>query len=166
MLLVFPAHAQVEGADPTPLEGEPCDTEIDEFTDRVSVECPFEDMRTEEHVGEQLYQRRAVLTRSKGVTALHFLFRSESWNFLDADFAYALIDGNNHKWKLERVASDTEGADSVFEDHAVRLNQSQLKALANSETFRVKIKQSVFNLSDTNLSSHAKHLLRVIDQDD
>jgi hypothetical protein len=163
-LFAFSAHAQVEPAEPTPPEKAPCDTEKDEFTGKISIDCPVIGMKTEEHVGENLYQSRAILVRNKGVAALHFVFGAESWNFLDARTAYALIDGENQKWNLEQVATETQSGGDVLEDHAVRLNQSQLKALANSKTFRVKIKQSVFDLSDTGLSTHAGHVLRIIDR--
>lgn len=143
----------------SPAAGQSCDVETDEFSGEKEISCDYVDIAVEDQPAERLTSSRAMFVSIDGETVLIVYSKSDSWNFLDVDSAYALIDNNRAEWSLKRIETQTTDYGSVEELHGMVVTRSELRRIANSQTFRMRVGGAVYDLSDTAVNQHAEELL-------
>jgi hypothetical protein len=136
-----------------------CTVNTDEFSGDTEVQCEYVDLTVEEQPGERITTSRAMIVSVNDQTVLMFYSQSDSWNFLNTDKAYGLIDGQRAEWSFERIETQTNDYGSVEELHGVVLSRSHLRKIADSDTFRVKVGSAIYDLSNTPIASHAQEVL-------
>lgn len=154
----LPVHAQdaPDPAPPTDPEA-PCTRETDEFKQQTVTRCEPLSAEVEEQPAETLYRVRVVLGRLDDAPYLLLSTVSDSWNFLDVETAYALIDDKRHEFRLSRVDQDVDGG-QVSEQNAIMLDADALETLAEAREVRMKAGQAVLRLPAGDLSAHAQAL--------
>lgn len=156
--LPLQGFGQVEPAPPDTSD-ELCEVETDEFTEKTSVVCPTHEFTVEEQPDETIYYTRARLQRQEGTNYLLIVTGSDSWNFLSAEEAYAIIDGENYQFKFATVDNETNDGGSVTEQNAALIPSKVLSQIKECSEFRMKVGRAVFDLSDSGLQKQASFIL-------
>lgn len=131
-----------------------CDTKTDEFTGKEGTVCESIEMIVEEHPTERIYTSTAMLVKINSMTVMVITTGSDSWNFLGTDNAYALIDGERHFLKVQKVSRNAKSG-VVIEQNAVMLDDRDLQALKSASKIRLKIGSAVFEVP-SKISYHAR----------
>jgi hypothetical protein len=132
-----------------------CEAETDEFTGDTTVQCEYDRLPVEEHPQHYLDWSRVAVLTANDTYILAFGTKSESWNFLNTDTAYALIDGERYEWNLYEIRTEADGP-GVREVHGIAINASDLAAVAEASRIRVKFGGAVFNLTPTTVQEQAQ----------
>lgn len=151
ILATFPSYGQGES---TP---SPCTQETDAFTEQTATRCEALSPEIEEQPGETIYRARTVVSQVDGQVFLLLYTVSESWNFLDVDTAYALIDGENYTFRFVDVDREVDSG-QVTEQNAMIVDAPVLDALRSASKVRLKVGQAVLRLPAEDLRTHVRAL--------
>lgn len=151
-----PSFAQAEAPSPESTAS-PCVQETDEFKQQTVTRCDPLSVEIEQEPDESLYRTRVLLSEIDGQAFLLVYTVSESWNFLDVDTAYALIDGDSYEFPFADVEREVESG-RVTEQNAVMLDDDVLDALASATEVRVKVGSGVLRLPAEDLGAHVRAL--------
>lgn len=138
-----------------------CESQTDEFTQEKSVKCKYDTVPVEEHPVHRLGWARAMVMAVEDSYILAFGTKSESWNFLDTDEIYALIDGERFEWDLYEIRTETEGR-GVREVHGMVLSRDELDDVAEASRIRVKYGGAVLDLSGSTIQEQAQETQELV----
>jgi len=162
IILVLPfgsANAQKDST-VTTVQEDRCKVETDEFREAQTIYCKLRDLEIQERPGEEIFNAEGRLQRGADGQGLLIVTASESWNFIGENKAYAIIDGENYKFRLARVDQEVKTGGGVVEQRGIGLTDQQLRAVAQADTIRVKIGRAVFKLPAQPFSKDAEFMLQ------
>jgi hypothetical protein len=133
---------------PTLVFAQECERETDEFTGNTTIYCLEKDFEIEQQPDETILFRSLAYMCGEKSMIFSLTTRSESWNFLDTDTGYALIDGERVQFEGYKTNPKVDGGEFV-EQYNFSIDQNDLRQIAGAKTFRFKFGKAVFNLSST-----------------
>lgn len=135
----------------------PCARETDEFKEQTTTRCEPLSVEIEDQPGETIYRARLIVSEVDGQPFLVLYTASDSWNFLDVDTAYALIDGENYRFRFLDVDREVDSGE-VMEQNAMVVEAPAFEALGSASTIRLKIGQAVLRLPAEELGTQVRAL--------
>lgn len=126
--------------------GQNCTSETDEFTGETDISCDNVEVTVNEQPLETIYGAWVMAVQAEGQNAMVLTVRAESWNFIDADQAYAIIDGERYQFRVVNGEREVDDGD-VIEQKIIPLGGKDAQAIANAQKFRLKVGQAVFDAS-------------------
>jgi hypothetical protein len=126
-----------------------CTTKTDEFTGDTTVICKADDVTIEEHPDEFIDRNNVIYGSADGTLFVAISTLSESWNFLNTEKAYALVDGGRVVFDANRNGGEVRDDGKVFEQMFMVLSRKELQQIARADTVRMKMGQAIFDLSST-----------------
>lgn len=134
----------------------PCEKKEDEFKQQVTITCPDANSEIQQQPQNEFLVSGVGLVQREGQNYLIFTTASDSWNFLDVDTAYMIVNGQNLESELINSENQTQNG-SVIEQNVAPLTESELRKIAEAESFRAKIGRAIFKISGHR--RHAEYLL-------
>jgi predicted RNA-binding protein with TRAM domain len=139
-----------------------CEREVDEFADKASISCPAVDVETKKTPGPRVFGAKAFLLSSEGIPFLILRVISNSEQFDSVNEGYALVDGENYKFGIDRLRHVGSGIAST-EELALQLSSTFLNSYSTGKNVRVRVEGVIFDVGSDSLRMQAKEVRRMLD---